>query len=274
LEAALFHSALYREPVPLDSKLHRHKKLAVPKDLHATRNMHAVFIAAGEFPQACLEFPIVFVDTGQKLDSGKPLVSPVALLGVAANENLRLTPEGRWDTRYVPAFIRRFPFLTAGVEGVQAPGVFIDAAWSGFNDTQGEALFGDDGTPTPFLKEAIDFLQRFDAEQRRTRDFCARVAELDLLREMEADADLPGGGTIHIDGFMIVDEDKLGRLPEHELAGLHRSGMLMLMHAQLLSMGNMGPLMERKARMMMATSAAAAPGDASASAASANAARH
>jgi len=84
--------------------------------------------------------PVIFISTGERLADGRPMASPVALLGITPHENLRVTPEGRWDARYVPAFIRRFPFLTAGVKGTQSPGVFVDTAWSGFNDDEGEAL--------------------------------------------------------------------------------------------------------------------------------------
>ena len=107
-------------------------------------------------------------------------------LGLVANENLQLNGT-RWDARYVPAFIRRFPFLTAGVQGSAAPGVFVDAAWKGFSDTEGEALFDADGKPTEVLANAVQFLQRFDEEQQRTRLFCSRILELDLLKEMQAE---------------------------------------------------------------------------------------
>jgi hypothetical protein len=159
--------------------------------------------------------------------------------------------------------VRRFPFLTAGVKGADAPGVFVDAGYPGFNDTEGEPLFDEQGQPSTYLKNALDFLQRFDAEQHRTRQFCETVAELDLLREMEADATMPGGETVKIGGFMVVDEEKLNALSDAKVIELHRSGMLMLMNAHLMSMGNMRDLMDRKARRLAAGTPASAGAPAS-----------
>jgi hypothetical protein len=180
----------------------------------------------------------------------------VVLLGLANHENLRLTPQGRWDARYVPAFIRRFPFLTARVKGSNAPGVFVDAAWSGFSDTEGEPLFDAQGEPTDTLKRALDFLQRFDEEQRRTRAFSQRVAELDLLKDVQVEVSLPDGKKLTVNGFLTVDEEKLNQLPDATIVDLHRSNMLMLMQVHLLSMNNLPALAERKAAHSLSTAAA------------------
>lgn len=249
----MIKSALYREPTMLDAKVHRHKKLKGLTDFSVTKAMHAAFLTATEFPQAALEMPIIFINTGERTDEGKALVSPVALLGLSPNENLRVDEEGKWSGRYVPAFIRRFPFLTAGVQGTDQPGVFVDASWSGFNDDEGEPLFDDQGQPADGLKRILEFLQRFEDEQARTRQFCQRLVELDVLKEMLADARMPDGQSIKVEGFLVVDEDKLRKLPEKAVIELHRNGMLGLLQAHMISMGNMGWLVERKAGRVAAS---------------------
>lgn len=249
----MINSALYREPTLLDAQLHRRHKLKSVPDMSMTRNMHAAFLAATEFPQAATELPIIFINTGERTESGKPMVSPVALLGLSPNENLRVGDDGKWSGRYVPAFIRRFPFLTAGVKGSEQPGVFVDAAWPGFNEEEGDALFDEQGQPTEVLKKVLEFLQRFDEEQYRTRLFCERVVELDLLKEMQADATLPDGHSVKVEGFLVVDEDKLHGLPDKAVLELHRNGMLALLQWHLISMGNIRDLVERKAARVAAS---------------------
>jgi hypothetical protein len=241
----VINSALYRDPQMLDSKQHRTKRLKVPDDYSVTKGMHAAFLTATEFPQACVETPIIFVRTGEQHE-GKPMVSSVALLGLVASENLRVDSEGRWLGHYVPAFIRRYPFVSVQIEGAKSPSVFVDTAFEGFNDTEGERLFDDEGKPTDALKRVVEFLERFDQEQLRTSVFCQRLVDLDLLKEMTADATLPGGETLKIEGFLSVDEDKLGQLPDSVVMELHRSGMLMLIHAHLLSLTNIRELIQRK----------------------------
>jgi len=255
----VINSALYRDPQMLDAKVHQHKKLKPPKDLSLTRAMHAVFLAATEFPQAALDMPIIFINTGERTAAGKPMVSPVALMGLVAGENLCLDAQGAWVGRYVPGFIRRFPFLTAGVEGTDRTGVYVDAAFEGFNDAEGEALFDDKGQPTDSLKRVLEYLQRFDEEQRRTRFFCSRVIELELLKEMQADAKMPDGQSVKVEGFLVIDEEKLNKLPDATVLELHRNGMLMLMQIHLVSLGNIAQLVERKAQRLAAAAATPTP---------------
>ena len=240
------NSALYREPVLIDSQQHRHKKLRALDDYSITKDMHAVFVAATEFVNAALDFPIIFVATGEKDASGRAVVSPVALLGLTAGENLNVDGT-RWDARYLPAFIRRYPFFTGNVQGSDAPAVFIDNAWSGFNDDSGEPLFDAEGKPAAALTHAIEFLQRFENEAALTRQFCARIAELDLLKEMKADATLPDGRSLSVDGFLAVDEEKLRALPDATVLELQRNGSLLLLHTHLVSLNNMRHLLARKA---------------------------
>jgi hypothetical protein len=254
----VINSALYRQPVLLDAAQYRHKKMGVLSDFSITKSMHAVFVTATEVPQAALEFPVVFVNTGERDAAGRPQISPIVLLGLTQNENLFLDGT-RWDARYIPAFIRRYPFLTANLRGANAPGVLIDVAWSGFSDTEGEPLFDDAGKPAPALQRAIQFLEMFEAEAQRTRAFCARLAELDLLKEMKADATLPDGTTMSVDGFFTVEEERLQKLPDATVVELHRNGMLALLNLHLASLVNLRHMVERKARLHAAAAPAPTP---------------
>jgi hypothetical protein len=247
----VIRSALYRDPQRLDPALHRHRRLQPLTDYSIAKDMHAVFLAAAEFVEAALSFAILFVHTGERLADGTAMVSPVALLGVVANENL-IVEGTHWDAAYVPAFIRRFPFLTAGVPGNGEPAVFVDAAWPGFGETDGEPILDDAGRPTPVLQRALDFLRRFDAEQQRTRQFCRRLLELRLLRELSLDAEIGHERSLKIEGILAVDEERLVALPDADVLQLHRSGMLALLHAHLASLLNLKPLVQRKARRMAA----------------------
>ena len=103
------------------------------------------------------------------------------------------------------------------------------------------------GRATPTLAAALDFLARFDAEALRTRTFTARLAELDLLQPLQADATLPDGTTLTVEGFRVVDEERLRALPDAEVLALHRSGMLMLVHLHRASLARMRHLVELKA---------------------------
>jgi hypothetical protein len=243
--------SLYRRPIPLDPAVHRRRKVAPLADFSIASELHAVFVTATEFPQAGLEFPIVFVETGRDI-AGRRTISPVALLGVSHGENLHVDG-GRWDARYIPAFIRRYPFLTAAMPGASGINVLVDEAWSGFSELAGEPLFEADDAPAPALRRAMDFLERFELEAERTRAFCERLVMLDVLKEMKADATLPNGQTLSVDGFHAIDEDKLHALPDATVLELWRNGILMLMQVHLTSIVNIRHLVNKKAARLAAS---------------------
>lgn len=243
----MIHSALYRAPELLDPVRHGALRISALQDWSIARQMHAVYLAATELPEAALEFPVLFVHSGERDAAGRATVSPIALLGLAQGENLYVDGT-RWLARYVPAFIRRYPFLTGRSADDAAPGVMIDTAWSGLSPTVGEALFDAQGWPAPALQQRLALLERFEAEALRTRQFCAQLVGLDLLRPMQADATLPDGQKLTVEGFKLVDEEKLRALPDPAVLELHRNGMLMLMNLHIASLANMPALIERKAR--------------------------
>jgi hypothetical protein len=234
---------LYREPVQLNVQLHRHKKLKPTNDHSVLSGTHAVFLNAVEFPQAALHFPIVFVPG----TVANPEIAPMAMMGLVPNDNLFVVDD-RWDSAYLPAFFRRLPYLTAPLPGTDQIGVYIDAQWPALSDTEGEPLFTAEGEQAPILTQAIDFLKAFDQESQRTAQLCARMKALGLFTEMKADVDLPGGNKLSVDGFMVIDENKLATLPESVVIELHRNGTLGVLQAHLMSLNNLRGLTERHIR--------------------------
>lgn len=234
-------SALYRAPRPLDPLRHGALRIGALNDWSIAARMHAVFVAVDEWAEAALEFPIVFVHSGELDAQGEPVVTPVALLGLAQGENLSVQGT-RWRARWVPAFIRRYPFVSG------RDGVLVDEAWSGLSPVAGEPLFDAQGRATPVLQQALERLERFDAAARQTRAVCARLAALDLFKPMQADATLPDGRVLSVEGFRVVDEERLQALPDAAVLALHREGLLRAIHLHIASLGTMPALIERKAR--------------------------
>ena len=239
--------ALYREPVALDRMAHRHLRMAPFTDYSVAKGMHASYLAAAEFMHATREMVVVFVRNTDNAASDP--VSPVVMMGLKDGENL-FVDGTHWTANYKPAYLRRYPFWTARVAGADGPTVLIDAAWSGFSETAGEALFDAAGEPTSALKTAISFIEDFEREGARTQAFCARLTELDLLREMQATVKLANGDELSLSGFLAIDQDKLMALPDAAVLELHRTGMLGLVHAHFASLANLQALADRKDRRL------------------------
>ncbi len=239
----MINESIHKKAVGLDREKHRALKLQVNlSDPAMAAHLNAVFVACAEFPEACRDFPLVWINAGNGPD-GKPAVAPIAMLGVKTNQNLCLHADGRWKTRYVPAMLRLYPFAMVRVDDKQLV-VCIDESWKGFSNTDGEALFAADGAPTEFLKRVQTQLEEFEMEIERTRLVGAKLLEAGLLREMRFDADLPGGGKVGVDGFLTIDDDKLAQLTDAQILEFSRSGLLGLIHAHQISLGNTGRLVE------------------------------
>jgi hypothetical protein len=236
-------SLLYRQPTLLDRTRHAGLHVKPVTDWSVARDMNAVFVTGLEFPDVSREFTIAFVPSDRDAE-GRTHVVPVALLGLRERENLYVAADGSWTARYLPAFLRRYPFAYARISQEQV-GIMFDGAWAGFNQTEGDELLNAQGEATPHLDAVKQFLDRFEEEAIRTRAMCDRLLELELLRGGEINGQLANGEKVKADGFFMVDEDKLRNLPDAVVLELHRNGILALLHAHLLSMGQVNQLAAR-----------------------------
>ncbi len=231
----------YEKPVALDREKHRQLKVSATGSFGFAGKANSLYLAGVEFNEACKEFAIVFTRVG----SGRTV--PVAMLGLRSRENLFVDADGKWDAGYIPAFVRRYPFVLAELPGRAEMAVCVDEAFAGLNASEGEALFDPKGGDTPFLLNAVDFLRRYQAEYLRTEAFCQRLEQAGLLMEMNARADLLDGRSFTINGLLIVDEKKLLALPQATVLSLFRAGELHLISMHLVSLSNMQKLVDRMA---------------------------
>lgn len=236
--------ALYKEPVLLSREQHRGLRFKPSDDVGTARHLNSVLCTIGEFAEAAKEYVIGFVPTGEKDDKGRQEVSPVVLLALRDHDNLFVTPEGRWDGRYVPAAVRRLPFGYANTNDGQLS-VMIDAASPKLGRDEGELLIDDKGDATPQLTEVIKFLDQFEGEHQRTRGLCRRLVELELLKPVQIDVQLADGQKFTAGAVGVVDEEKLRALPDATALELVRNGALGLLYAQIISMSNVQRLTER-----------------------------
>jgi hypothetical protein len=157
---------------------------------------------AAEFASATLEYAIVF--------AGTEAVIPVAVLGVRTDENLYITQQGGWHAKYIPAFVRRYPFVFASRDEGKTFMLCIDEAFPGFNQGgRGERLFGEDGQADPYVENVLKFLQQYQLEFHRTQEFCKKLKDLNLLRPMQAQVDIGAGERLALGGFSVVDRARL-----------------------------------------------------------------
>lgn len=232
---------IYETVIPLSAVRHRGCGVEMARNYGFSSKTNSVPLMAVEFPNAASEYAIVFAGT-------KDNVMPAVILGVRDSENLFLSQDAKWDAKYIPAFVRRYPFVFSTSADGERFVLCIDEAYSGFNrDGRGQKLFDDDNKPTQYVQNILTFLQEYQAQFSRTQAFCRKVQELDLLEPMQAQVELASGEKLSLAGFMAVNREKLKALPGDKLAELARTDELELLYLHLQSMRNFQALPSRLA---------------------------
>jgi len=224
----------YQNPEPLNAARHRDLRLMAdnPRYSFAART-NSIPLVAAEFPRASLDFPIVF--------AGAPnsIYSPAVIVGLKNDENNFVDTDGRWLASYIPAFVRRYPFVLAEQPDNKELTVMVDVAYSGFSSEKGQRIFTEKGEPSEFLRSAINFLRDFHDQTQRTRDFVQELKNLDLLVPRQFQIAQGGKTVFTLREFYVIDESRLGKLSDTQLTSLGRRGYLMLIYAHLFSLANM-----------------------------------
>lgn len=230
--------AIYEKVIALNKDTHRDHKLKLISDLGIMADMQSIPLLAGEFVEATKEYPIVFV----KANNTGNTLQPMALLGLKNGENLFVAADGTWVARYVPAFVRRYPFILADTGNNQFT-VCMDQSYAGFNLDDGVPLF-EAGGETDFLKNMIQFVTDFHRNSELTAKFTEKLNTLGLLEEKNLKAELNDGREFMVQGFSVVNEEKLLKLDAKDVQNLFTSGELALIYAHLMSLSNLNRLVD------------------------------
>jgi hypothetical protein len=242
---------IYERAVPVTQQRHGDWSIKTGTDYTFARHVNSVPLMATEFQSAAAEYAIVFAGTEEA-------VMPAVILGFRDRQNLFLTDTGGWQPKYVPAFVRRYPFVFSSSDDGARFTLCIDEEFAGCNqEGRGERLFDSQGERTQYLESMLGFLQAFQVQFQRTQAFCGKLKQLDLLEPMHAQFTPSTGQPIALTGFMAVNRDRLKGLSGERLAELARTDELELVYTHLQSMRNFSPMAERAAKADAAAGEAA-----------------
>lgn len=231
----------YRNVVALSRERHKDWYIDVEQGYSFTAATNSVYIAASEFVPAAREYAIVFAREA----SGQAI--PAALLGLQRDENLVVDAEGRWQGDYIPAYVRRYPFILANApEAPEQFTVCIDESYSGFNTArEGEPLLAADGSPGESVARSVKFLQEFHQHTLVTAEFCRTLDTLGLLDSIQAEISLNSGPRYTLTGLFCVTPARLATLGGEQLKDLLDRGYLDLIYRHMHSLANIDKLMQR-----------------------------
>jgi len=230
---------IYETAVPVSKTRHANWSVEAGNDYAFSRKVNSVPLMAVEFPAASAEYAVVFA-------GNEDAVMPAAILGMREQENLYLGPLGGWQAKYVPAFLRRYPFVFSSQDQGKTFMLCVDEGFPGFNqEGRGQKLFESDGKPSSYVDNVLKFLQSYQVDFQRTQAFCRKLQQLNLLEPMRAQITLDSGERMALTGFMVVNRARLKTLSGEKLAEMARSDELELLYAHLHSMRNFVAMRER-----------------------------
>jgi len=235
----------YNTLEPLSSEAHGNFRIRPADGATFLVNQHAIPLTTDEFPLAQRNFPIVF----SQGDDGVPL----ALMGLNEGVNVFIDADGklRDPYTYLPAYIRRYPYMLARLRpDAQELTLCFDptSPTIGAFD-EGEALF-DGSEPTQVTKNILEFSEQFEQAGARTAQFMNELKELDLLMDGEVTIQPDGADKPFVySGFRMVNEEKLTALRGDQLRKMTQSGLLPLIYAHLFSLSVMREIFARQVQL-------------------------
>jgi hypothetical protein len=221
----------YNQLQPLSSVAHADFRSRRVERAPFLTQAHAIPITVDEFALAQRFYPIVF-SVGEN-----PV--PLALMGLNENVNTFVDADGALvQDAYVPAYIRRYPFMLARLrpESDELSLCFDPTSDAVGQFEEGEPLFRD-GQISETTQGILDFCEQFEQAGQRTGAFMQELVEHKLLMDGEVSIQMESAPQPYIyRGFQMVSEDKLRELRGDVARKMVQSGLLALIYAHLLSM--------------------------------------
>ncbi len=229
---------IYGQVEAVNKKRHLDWSIKAENNYDFAKNVNSVPLMAIEFPNAAEDYSIVFAGEGEEL-------LPVVIMGVKEDQNLYVNDKGVWSAQYIPAFVRRYPFVFASGDQGKTLTLCLDESYTGCNqDNRGERLFDADGQQTQYLGKVLDFLQDYQNHYQRTQAFCRKLSELDLFEDMGAKFTLPSGEERTLTGFKVINKEKFKAISQEDLAQLFANDGLELIYLHLQSLRNFNKVLK------------------------------
>jgi len=244
----------YKKPEPLSPEAHGALGVKqIQQPFAFLREAHAVPVTVTEFGMAAAAYPVIFV--------GEDRV-PVAVMGIRQGQNLYVTADGQTEPDYyVPAFVRRYPFVFAADDNSDRLLLCVDREAPMVTE-QPEVPFFENGQPSKFTNDAIEFCKEFERQRRATQEFTQLLKRFDLFEQKSVafqprdNQGNPVGDQQKIADYWAISEERINALPDAQYLELKNNGAIGAVYAHLISLLNWSRVIQRAVRAQQQTGAA------------------
>jgi hypothetical protein len=229
---------MYKNLQPINKVEDKNKAVKEIQEFSYAKEQINAPITIAEFYEACKDYPILFAK-----DANDSWMA-TAMLGYKEKENLFIDEKGMWEKqRYIPAHIRRYPFIYVNNPENDQLTLGIEAEYkSEAKEDEARKLFLEDGNNSEFLNSVLGFLNQFHADALATAQFIKQLDDWELLEEKEANITTPEGKNYTINGFYVVNEEKLKHLSKKKKEDICHKNATPLITAHLISLSNIGKI--------------------------------
>jgi len=214
---------IYNNVQPINLESHGKTKVGKLDNFGFTKELQYIPVLMTEFKKASLEYPIVFVESEDQI----PV--PIAILSVS-EQNRYLNEDLSWDARYIPAFIRRYPFVFSRNPEGDEYFLCIDESSECISESiEGESIFEENGDQTPFTKKTLEFLQAYQIEHNKTLEQCKLLRDLNLFDQKQLSGTINEDGDsqelVKLSGFLTIDRARVSTLSDEKKLQLMKDGL-------------------------------------------------
>lgn len=232
----------YAHAVPVTAQRHGRWTVELGRNYAFARSTNSVPLTSVEFARAAREYPIVFAGSDEQ-----PF--PLAVLGLSDRQNLFIDDDGAWRADYIPAFVRRYPFVFTTLDEGKTFTLCVDEAYSGCSeDGSGERMFDDEGKPREYLTGVLNFLREYQVEHQRTQAFARRMVALGLLEPVQANVAMHSGEKFALTDFKVVNRTRLKQVGDVALKEMFSTDDLEYVYLHLQSLQTFPALVNRFAK--------------------------
>jgi hypothetical protein len=223
--------------VALNTQDHRALRVDTVASVRYGDGQRFVPVVVGEFANLVPHYPVFFSKDAQ---TGSFYCG--AMLGIDEGENLFLS-EGRNSETYRPLNLQRGPFYTAGSD------IAIDLDHPRVGQS-GQALFEDDGRPSPYLSSVINLFRDLKPGLDQTKVFIETLLTLNLIEPVDISLAFDDGSKRQLEGLYTVNRDRLKKLADDKIVDLFHRGYLQAIYLMIASLKQVPVLAQKKNNLL------------------------
>jgi len=217
--------------VALNTKDHRALCVDTAPSARYGDNQRFVPVIVGEFAHLVAHYPIFF-----SKDSETGAFYCGAMLGIDEGENLFLDAGAGI---YRPMNLQRGPFYTAGSD------IAIDLDHPRVGES-GQALFEDDGRPSPYLNSVISLFRDLKPALDQTKVFVETLLTMKLIEPVDISLAFDDGSKRQLEGLYTINRERLKKLTDDKIVELFHRGYLQAIYLMIASLKQVPVLAQKK----------------------------